>query len=290
MVFLSDAANQTIIYTFNRKYQRRIQNHSSIAEAERNIDHIPGYIITLHTFGRTLNWNPHVHILLTEGYMNKNHSFIHSPFINYETLRKSFMKTLLDMMRDALPKHSIEHTNFLKLRSKVYNQNTNGFYVYAPPIISKKEKLDMSNREQIVKYMMRYTGRPAMAQSRIVSLDKSKNEIKYWYDDHKTEEHIEVQESVFSFMQKLIQHIPDEQFKMTRYYGLYATANHKHRKTIKNKLRLRVSVSNLRKRKTRYRQLMIDTFGVDPLLCTCGCYMEYVDSIPPRIKCGGEPP
>ena len=27
----------------------------------------PGFISTLHTFGRDLKWNPHIHVLITEG-------------------------------------------------------------------------------------------------------------------------------------------------------------------------------------------------------------------------------
>ena len=28
---------------------------------------IPGFVSTLHTFGRDLKWNPHIHVLITEG-------------------------------------------------------------------------------------------------------------------------------------------------------------------------------------------------------------------------------
>jgi len=36
---------------------------------------------------------------------------------------------------------------------------------------------------------------------------------------------------------------------------------------------------------------LIDTFGVDPLLCTCSSYMEFVDSyVSPRFVAGGDPP
>ena len=289
--FLFDAASHTIIYAFNPKYQKRLLNHSSIAEANRNIQNIPGYIITLHTFGRALNWNPHVHILLTEGYMNMSHSYVKSSFINYETLRKSFMKTLLDLMRDALPEGSTEHRQFIDLRNKLYTLDKNGFYVYAPPIVSKDESLDLSNRQQIVKYMMRYTGRPAMAQSRIISLNRYTDTIRYWYDDHTTGKHTEISEHVFLFILKLIQHIPEKQFKMTRYYGLYASASHKHKSAVKNKLRFFSSVKRNSDRNCHYRQLLIDTFNVDPFLCTCGSYMKYVDSyIPPRLRYGDEPP
>lgn len=92
-------------------------------------------------------------------------------------------------------------------------------------------------------------------------------------------------------MEKLIQHIPDEQFKMNRYYGLYATADHKHKKHVQKKLHCRSGANSDHERRIHYRRSLIDTFGVDPLLCTCGTYMQYVDSyVPSRHRHGDEPP
>ena len=72
-----------------------------------------------------------------------------------------------------------------------------------------------------------------MTQSRIISYNPKTKKIKYYYKDHKTEERTEVEEHVFLFMKKLIVHIPDEQFKMIRYYGIYATCAHSHKHKIK---------------------------------------------------------
>lgn len=51
----------------------------------------------------------------------------------------------------------------------------------------------------------------------------------HWYDNHTTGKRINVEESVYEFIAKLIRHIPNEYFKNIRYYGLYATKNHKYR-------------------------------------------------------------
>jgi hypothetical protein len=92
-------------------------------------------------------------------------------------------------------------------------------------------------------------------------------------------------------MLKLIRHIPQPQFKMVRYYGIYAACDHKHKQAVKQRLLKQNRFKNYHDRPKHYRLSLIDTFGVDPLLCTCGSYMEFVDSyVPSRLQAGGEPP
>lgn len=236
----------------------------------------PGIIMVLHTFGRALNWNPHIHCLITEGGMNSKHIYKNINFINYESLRKSFMRTLLYKMRDSYDVNSREYKNFKKLISKLYREHKKGFYVYAPPLENRKGK------DAIINYILRYTGRPVMAQSRIIHYNKEKKTIKYYYEDHKTNERIEVEEHVFLFMKKLLLHIPEQQFKMIRYYGIYATCNHSH----KEKMKILLPRLGKAKERVYYRGDLIETFGVDPFLCTCGHYMEFIDYYVPSSKGG----
>ncbi len=219
--------------------------------------------------------------------MNRNHVYRSVPYINYEVLRKSFMKQLLDKMRDAFPKGSKEQKEFRKLISTIYKEKTDGFYVHAPPRETKKD----TGKDQVIKYMIRYAGKPAMAQSRIISYNYHSQTIKYYYEDHKTNERVEVEEPVFRFFWKLIRHIPLPEFKMIRYYGIYAACDHSHKKYVKARLLQQNRYKNYHNRPKHYRLSLIETFGVDPLLCTCGTYMEFVDSyVPARFRACGEPP
>lgn len=43
-----------------------------------------------------------------------------------------------------------------------------------------------------------------MASSRILSYDHATKTIRYYYEDHKTEERIEVEENVITFMKNLL--------------------------------------------------------------------------------------
>ena len=163
--FLFDATKEAIFYTFTKsknstdkspkKKKRRRKKKSTLT---------PGFIITLHTYGRDLKWNPHLHVLCTEGAMNQDHTYKSVKYLHYESFRKSFMKQILDKMKVALQSNTEELRIFQKLVNTIYKEKTNGFYVNAPPNDMKK-----SGKDQVVKYMIRYAGKPAMAQSRIIS-------------------------------------------------------------------------------------------------------------------------
>ena len=64
-----------------------------------------------------------------------------------------------------------------------------------------------------------------MAESRILSYNKQDDSIEWFYDDHTTEERIEVRESGLELLKKMIIHIPDDNFRMVRYYGFYNNKN-----------------------------------------------------------------
>ena len=259
---LFDSARDTLMYVFDKMNAK-------------SKTFIPGIIISLHTFGRSLCWNPHVHCLLTEGGMDQDGNYKRITYINYESLRKSFMKVLLDKMKDYFIKYAPEESKKFKyLVNNLYKKDNNGFYVHAPKMKNKNGK------DATINYIIRYCGRPAMAQSRITAYDKIKGTVDYYYEDHATEEYVEVHEDVITFIKKLVQHIPEEQFKMVRYYGLYATcerARHKLKiKELIKKLANKAILSKVIKEK-HYRMSLIETFNVDPLLCSCGHYMEYID-------------
>ena len=59
--FLFDAAKEAIFYTFtnvkpSKKTARKKRKRKKVKDVI-----VPGFIITLHTYGRDLKWNPHVH-------------------------------------------------------------------------------------------------------------------------------------------------------------------------------------------------------------------------------------
>lgn len=218
----------------------------------------PGFISTMHTFGRDLKWNPHIHMLLTEGASGSKTIWKRISHIPFNMLRKRWQATLLSLLHKRLG------TSFYSLKSYLFKTYSDGFYVFAKPNMNSKS-------QEAIKYIIRYTGRPAMAQSRI--LDYDGEFVTFYYDRHEDNQRVTEKIHAFEFIKRLIVHIPNEQFKMIRYYGIYAK-QYIH----SSKLYLLDSTTKkqFRKKYSHWRARLLLAFGVDPLCCSCGQTMELV--------------
>ena len=63
---------------------------------------------TLHTFGRDLKWNPHIHMLCTEGGAGNIEVFRIIKHINFKALRYRWQKLILDYLSIHLPSFANE--------------------------------------------------------------------------------------------------------------------------------------------------------------------------------------
>src|SRR5690606_25062820 len=62
----------------------------------------PGIIAGLHTFGSRLNFNPHVHMLVSMGGMKANGEWKTYDYIPFEMLRKQWQTVVLKLIRKHL--------------------------------------------------------------------------------------------------------------------------------------------------------------------------------------------
>ena len=218
----------------------------------------PGFISTMHTFGRDLKWNPHIHMLLTEGASGNKTIWRKVKHIPFSMLRKRWQATILSLLHDKLG------SSFYPMKTNLFKAYPDGFYVYAKPNMN-------SNSIDSVKYIIRYTGRPAMAQSRI--LDYDGQFVTFFYDRHEDNKRITEKIHAFDFIKRLIIHIPDEQFKMIRYYGLYAKEYiHSSLLYLMDSREKR----NFRRKHAHWRARLLLAFGIDPLYCSCGNKMDLI--------------
>lgn len=82
---------------------------------------VPGFICVLHTFGRPLEWNPHIHCLITEGGFSDDGFWRVVKHFNYTLLRKSFQTALLNEMEKHIG------PSFKKTKTLIYKKDAHGF-------------------------------------------------------------------------------------------------------------------------------------------------------------------
>ena len=181
------------------------------------IKHTPGFFAFLHTFGRDLKWNPHIHILIAEIKLGDDNSCKPWKFFDYNALSLRFQKILLELLSKELGK------SFNKLKSFLYKKYSKGFYVYAEP---KKFK-DLKSG---IKYVTRYCGRVPISENRIVNYDGTN--VTFSYIDHKDNKYHIVTLSVSQFIMILLRHLLPSQFKIIRYYSFYRKNYSIHSKII----------------------------------------------------------
>lgn len=229
-------------------------------------EYTPGIIAAIHTFGRDLKWNPHVHLLITEGAMDKEGNFKKMNYIHYEVLRKTWQYLLLTEIQNRFKKD----ITIRKIISKLFKEKDKGFYVYA--------KGRMKNAKDAVRYIGRYVSRPAIAESRIRGYNGT--EVTFYYERHEDGVEVEVTLPVEEFIKKVIRHIPDRQFKMVRYYGIYSRKS-KHK--VRELLTYEQKQNKLKWKKLNWRKRIQKAFGYDPLQCSCcGKPMEFYDIYYPK--------
>lgn len=254
---LFKAVEETLFFAF-KKCGRKSENLT------------PGFIMVLHTFGRDLKWNPHVHVLVTEGGMTEQGVYKQINYIHFEQLRKSFMKCFFDQLALHMDVFEDKDT-FYHLKKMSYRNHEHGFYVHAPS--RKSHDNNQKGQKQVINYVLRYAGRPVMAQRRIEGYDPNTKLIQYWYEPHDSKEVVHITEHVFHFIAKLIQHIQESNFKTIRHAGIYA-ANDKKYKEKKVRYAQKQSFQNFIH---HFRSTIIQDFKRDPLRCPCGTTMEFVE-------------
>ncbi len=155
--------------------------------------------------------------------------------------------------------------SFKKVKASMYKEHKDGFYIFA-----KKQRCDPAI---VTKYIGRYLGRPVIALKRIDHYDGDL--VTFHYNRHEDDQLVVETIPALDFCERLIKHIPDKHFKMIRYYGLYS----RHRDSDKS---LRKAVSREKKKWIlsfhKWRQLILASFGYDPLECPkCHSKMVFQD-------------
>lgn len=95
--------------------------HQMFYKDNKSESFTPGFICVLHTFGRDLKWNPHIHCLISEGGLGNSGLWRNKTHFNYRFMRDSFQTALLKELEKHLD------STFRKVKSSIYKNHKTDF-------------------------------------------------------------------------------------------------------------------------------------------------------------------
>lgn len=190
---LQDSAHEAIKKTIQKELDKKVEI---------------GVLIGFQSFGQDAKFHPHPHCLVLDKARYKK-GFIQLYRVQFELLRKTWQEVVITNLCKAQ----------ISQEEKELVQSMKEKYSFGFIVDPGKSTLSWIG---VVKYLARYMRHPAVANSRILFYgrgrvtirmrDKQKREYSTWF-------HVE------DFITQLIQHIPQKNFKMVRWYGLYSRRN-----------------------------------------------------------------
>lgn len=222
-----------------------------------------GTIIVLQTYGRSGQYNPHIHIIMTNGGIDEEKmKWKELTYVKFETLHMKWQYYLLEMIRENVKTNEIEG-----LIDRLYEEYPNGF-------VANIDKGEVPKKSiGLAKYLAKYVASPPISVRRI--LKYTGKEVTYCYIDHMTKKKKIETVDVMTFMGRMVQHILPKGFQRTRYYGIQATKSLKNWREIIGKIVQKLvrkikDVYEVIESKT-YRERFKEGSKKDPLECPhCG--------------------
>jgi Putative transposase/Transposase zinc-binding domain len=224
-----------------------------------------GYIMVLQTAGRSATYNPHLHVIMTDGGLRADGTWQRLGYLPHDLLDRTWQAHVLQMIATRLA----EDEQAQRLVAEIWRNSRQGFVAYLQADVRRR-------MQQLARYLAKYVISPAMALSRIVGYDREHSMVTYWYRDHqrggqRTEETV----SRETFIGRMVQHILPKGFQPIRYYGLQATCILKQVReqlalVLHTAVQQAMDMLEMPGKRARDRERMLSTLGRDPLRCP-GC-------------------
>jgi Putative transposase/Transposase zinc-binding domain len=185
----------------------------------RRLGVLPGVLMTLHTWGRTLSHHPHLHCLVTAGGLDADggwkHCRSHIP-VSALPLKRLFrgkflglLGAMLSRQRLALPPEQ-DHHYWRSVIRQLYRKDFN------------VEVCDVYEHGRgVALYLARYVKGGPLPKERELRSDAAR--VSFEYTDHRDQRRKTHTLPVQQFIERILWHAPPKGQHLTRYAGLYTT-------------------------------------------------------------------
>ena len=159
-----------------------------------------GVIAILHTFNGQLEFNSHVHTMVTGGGLyGSSDTWVSRVYYERDLLMEAWRRAVIALLRAALRAGQLCTKMAVDQMEEMLTQQENRWW--SIKIQSFKSK------EHFLRYAGRYVRRPPIAQRRIT--DVGERTVTFWFKDKKLRRRVYVQCSLEEFIDRWAQHIPE---------------------------------------------------------------------------------
>jgi Putative transposase/Transposase zinc-binding domain len=237
-----------------------------------------GIIAILHTFNGRLEFNTHVHTMVTAGGVQvSTGEWIPSIYWDDGQLTKLWRHAVIKLIRSAYWSG--------RLRTELRYEELEAMLSYWAVRWWSIKIQSFKSREHFLRYAGRYVRRPPIAQRRITQIEKGI--VTFWAKDKKLRRLVEVRLSFAEFVDAWIQHIPERYRHSMRYFGLFAP-----RAVSQTTAAIFAAIGQVfrpRPKRLRWADSIKRDFGWDPLLDRDGQRMHWVRRLAPRPPANQDP-
>lgn len=230
-------------------------------------------VVVPHTFGRRINFNPHLHILVSRGGLQEASArWIAALEFNKSKLMRIWRYAVVSYLREALKARLLETAlGSDALKRLLTTQYERRWNIFVDRFTSKLHFL---------RYAGRYVRHPPIAEHRFVRL--SDRDVEFLTKDLKQKQTVVTRQSIEEFVSTLAEHVPDFYRHGMRYFGLLAPRS--KRITAAALFTLLGQARRSRPRRLSWRHSIEKDFGIDPLLDSKGQPMRWVRRIAPGVQ------
>lgn len=255
---LSAAVNDIFKFIFHnvsRKNQRKnkISRFSQKYFTDSDILHY-GLISIIHTFGRDLKWNPHIHAIVSLGGFNKNLEFRKMGHFNVDTIAGQWKYHVLRIIQNGEYRNPKISEEAKSTAAKLYRENKRFFFNVGDG--------DINRAQGIIRYLGRYLARSPIAEYKITEIDGDK--VTFFFNDlanNRKKTYITMPAE--KFISQILIHLPPKNFKMVNRYGFYSRHISDNLKRAMQPFRKNIASSEY----SFYQRQMYMTFGMNPFFC-----------------------
>ena len=252
-----------IYFLFDRKLLAKLSRcagkvlRAYLQQGAAGDDATPGAVVAVHTFGEFQRFNPHLHVIATDGCFSGTGSFTVAPAAKTVDVQKLFRYEVFKMLKAEGKITDAVIENMMGWRHS-------GFNVYCGPTI-------WPDAPEAIEDLARYIVRACFSQERmayIPAAGTADGQAKVIYSSKDRRESQTF--NALDWLAQLVTHIPNKGEQMVRYYGYYSNKARGMRQKAQCDddcpalIESPLSSSAWRK---NWARLIQKIYEVDPLLC-----------------------